>query len=120
MIKEITKTIKSIAGLHEGSEEVIISFTDGTEIVQNHDQNCCEEVSVSQVDGDIKRHLNAELYTIEEKTQDMGDAADETGTWTFYTMVTSRGYLDWRWQGESNGYYSESVDCHFNGKFMEL
>ena len=111
------KIITSIRGLHEGSEEVTIDFEDSTIFTQYHSQDCCESVEVSQVDGEIERHIGATIIDFKEKvvTNDMPEYIkvneyEESATATFYTLVTSKGYLDWRWQGESNGYYSESVD----------
>ena len=116
------RVIESITGLEEGSERVIIKFTDGTKIKQEHEQECCESVTIAQVDGNVDKHIGATMVSIEEKvTRPSEEVTDEDGysytpeslTATFYTLKTSKGYLDWRWDGESNGYYSESVECKF-------
>ena len=40
--KLFMRTIKSIEGLHDGSNEVLITFMDGARIRQYHSQDCCE------------------------------------------------------------------------------
>lgn len=110
------KKIKSIDGLEPDSDEVIITFDDGYIIKQYHSQDCCEQVMVTQVDSDVNRHIGSIFFNIAEKEVEL-TASDfpegyyfDSATATFYTMTTSAGRLDWRWTGESNGYYSESVD----------
>jgi len=115
--KLFTRTIASLEGFEPGSVEVIIRFTDGSYIQQEHVQDCCEDVSLYQVDGNIQKHIGATAIDFIKKSTTAEDAeVEEYGTWTFYTLITSKGYLDWRWLGESNGYYSEDVDSTFYEK----
>lgn len=74
-----------------------------------HEQDCCEDVRIESIVGDLADLENAEILHAEEAMQDMEDA-EEHGTWTFYKFATRKGYVDIRWIGESNGYYSEAVD----------
>ena len=48
----------------------------------------------------------AEVQNSPELKEDYRDSF----TWTFYKFATVKGYVTIRWYGESNGYYSESVE----------
>lgn len=116
------RRIESITGLENGSKKVTVTFEDGASINQYHKQECCEGVYVEQVDADPDKFIGAVLHSLEEKVlgKDEMDPDDlpeytESLTATFYTLKTSKGYLDWRWFGESNGYYSEDVECELIG-----
>jgi len=76
-----------------------------------HDQDCCESVSIEEIIGDIKDLLNVPILLAEEVVQQAGpEVTAESATWTFYKLSTIKGSVTIRWYGESNGYYSESVD----------
>ena len=111
------RVIKSIEGLEEGSNKVVITFIDGSSIIQMHDRDCCEVVEVKQVDNDPTKFIGAVVYKLDEKVLSnegilgYSEESFDSLTATFYTLKTSKGYLDWHWYGESNGYYSETVDC---------
>ena len=111
------REIASIEGLVQDSEKVTIRFRDGSYIEQYHISDCCEHVRVEQVDGDASKHIGAVATDFIEKSRVAeADEIDESGTWTFYTLLTTKGYLDWRWLGESNGYYSEDVTSEFHDR----
>ena len=115
------KTIKTVLGLKEESEEIIFTFTDGYILSMSHDQDCCEFVRVYDICGDasdleggividFREDIGDNFESEEYKNGEYGEYYDESSTWTFYNITTSKGSVNIRWLGESNGYYSESVD----------
>lgn len=79
-----------------------------------HDQECCEDVYLADICGDItdlldKKIIKAEVTTNLEDNPTSEDS--DSWTWTFYTITAEDGsVVTLRWCGESNGYYSEAVD----------
>lgn len=81
-----------------------------------HEQDCCESVSIADITGDLNDLIGEMIMEAEESTKvATGDECCESGTWTFYRFGTRKGSVVIRWLGESNGYYSESVDYEFVG-----
>lgn len=99
---------KVFTSIEVDKEEEYIKFTDtsGSVFIMKHEQECCENVYIESIVGDISDLLNTPIVMAEEAS---GYTVNGTATWTFYKLATIKGYVDIRWYGESNGYYSESV-----------
>ena len=109
-------TLAAIEGMQADSKFVTFKTTDGREFVMLHDQSCCESVSIESVVGDVADLIGVPVLVAEESssyTTPEGvthEYEPESQTWTFYKLATIKGYVDIRWFGRSNGYYSERVD----------
>lgn len=127
----IGKTFVSVEG-SVGDGDLIFIADDGMKFVFNHHQDCCEGVvSIDDITGDLQDLVGEPLLVAEESTSNENPVGVEkeyqdSFTWTFYKFATRKGYVDVRWYGESNGYYSESVDLdiydskgeHIHGKWF--
>ena len=96
------------------NEDTELVFENATErFVFFHQQDCCEHVSIEDVCGDLQDLVGEPLLLAEEvegeTPVDFNEREYESVTWTFYKFATRKGYVDVRWLGESNGYYSEGV-----------
>lgn len=118
-IAEMPDLLGRVLTAVESSEDAIkLHCADGV-FIFTHEQGCCESVSVESIVGDLNDLIGEPILLSEEVTGETAQPVDwavgneESYTWTFYKLATRKGYVDIRWFGESNGYYSESVDMIF-------
>lgn len=124
------KTIQEIRGCKKHSDEVTIKFTDGSCLKFYHRQDCCETVLLEDFDVTPEDLVNANIISIEERISNSNENEikplntwDQSYTWSFYVIKTSRFTMTMRWYGESNGWYSETVTIDYlyydnNGEFV--
>ena len=108
----VGKTLKSIR-IENDNTEIHFVCDDGTNYLMYHSQDCCENVYISDINGNLDNLIGTPILRFEEKTTKGGPNEYSnycSATWTFYTIITNKGYVDIRWVGESSGDYSEKVD----------
>lgn len=123
----IGQTMSSVENVN--NEELVFTTTEGKKYKLYHSQDCCESVTIEDIVGCLNDLVGSPILNAEEvsysreeelpphervrlqmeRVQDKYRCEDSC-TWTFYKFATIKGYVDVRWLGESNGYYSESVD----------
>ena len=94
--------------VNKNDEELIFTTDEGAEYIMYHEQDCSEHVYLEDICGDLDDLLNSPILMAEESYSSKEDD-DGSETWTFYNLATIKGYVDLRWYGSSNGYYSECI-----------
>lgn len=94
-----------------GDDKIIFTSSDGYTYTMYHEQDCCESVEIDDINGDLNDLLNNPILLAEESTNynKPRSSNDEESLWTFYKLGTVKGYVNIKWYGTSNGYYSMGV-----------
>lgn len=112
----ISKLIgKTLTDIRVDADQIIFEDDTSQQYKMYHRQDCCEGVYIEDIIGDIKDLIGNPILMAEESTSNENPEGitkeyQDSFTWTFYKLATIKGYVTIRWYGESNGYYSESVE----------
>lgn len=112
----IGQTLRKVEIDKGGSDdEIIFETINGNKYKMCHYQDCCEQVNIEDIVGDIEDLIGTPILKAEELTNNdehpegVDKGFGDSFTWTFYHIATIKGSVTIRWYGESNGYYSEDV-----------
>ena len=104
----------TLRAINRAEYSLAFHLQDGRTLVMEHEQDCCEEVWLEEVVGDLADLIGTPILYASARESSSGDGTREPSqTWTFYAIRTIRGSVDLRWYGTSNGCYSESVDLRW-------
>ena len=115
-MENIEKVIgKTFSKIDQLGDEIIFTTKEGEIYKMFHYQDCCENVSIESIDGDLQDLIGNPILEFEERINPEGCVSkieDDYGsdTWTFYVIRNVKASVTIRWYGSSNGYYSESVN----------
>jgi hypothetical protein len=114
----IGKTLTQVT-VNDDNDEIVF-ITDSERYTMWHEHECCEQVSIEDIAGDLTDLIGSPIIKASEDTnREDGKDEDESFTWTFYNIATIKGQVTIRWYGSSNGYYSESVSFATNKNSYE-
>jgi len=106
---------KILSKIENNGDEMIFHCSDGERYKLYHSQECCESVEIEDIIGDLEDLIGLPIIRATEDTSKDNPSGiikeyQDSFTWTFYNIATVKGHVTIRWYGDSNGYYSESVD----------
>lgn len=108
---------KTIVKIDVSEWSLTFVLKDGSKYRMFHESDCCEDVHIEDICGDLRDVIGPPVLMAEEVVYDGVNPEgvnipddQESFMWTFYKLGTVNGDITIRWYGESNGHYSESVD----------
>ena len=109
-IEQLTGMAITAVVYKETNESLLIHLN--THVLEMlHHQDCCETVYLADVVGSFEDLIGYPLLEVSESIVDIA-SEDYSSTASYYNFRTVKASVQLRWVGESNGYYSEAVDCY--------
>jgi hypothetical protein len=92
--------------------QILLTTRSGRKFLVYHEQDCCETVAISGQDGSFDKLIGKPLIEARDFAVDTGESESDYDSQTTTTLVfrVDDQTVISRWIGDSNGYYSESVD----------
>jgi hypothetical protein len=94
-----------------------VSDLEGQSYKLHHLQDCCEDVAIESIVGDLSDLVDTPILVAEARSNFGEKEYGDVEEWTFYTFRTIKGSVDIRWYGTSNGYYSTSASLSREGEY---
>lgn len=110
---------KTFTSVEQIDDSIVFTESDGTQYNMHHEQDCCESVYIESITGDLSDLVGSPITLASERVSSDEKPMrndEDSYTWTFYSFATVKGYVDIRWYGSSNGYYSEAVNIYSNAQ----
>lgn len=107
------KTFKEVLNL---GDDRLVFITDTERYELYHRDECCEQVYIDDIVGDLEGLVGSPILVAEESTSEENPKrpveGDDSFLWTFYKLATVKGWVDIKFYGTSNGYYSETAELY--------
>lgn len=111
----VGETLSSIDVLDDKSmkeqHQILLTTCSGRRILITHERDCCEFVRIESTQGQWKDLIGRVILLASDVDEEMDkNEYGMSATETTLTFKTDKDTVICKWIGESNGYYSESVD----------
>lgn len=115
------QSVRTVEPLDFSPRKVEFITTCGKKYELYHEQDCCEEVDLKDLEGDLSDLVGSPIVLAEVASDSTEVLSDDNWlhSWTFYRLATCKGYVVIRFYGESNGCYAVDAKLMVYGKFIK-
>ena len=99
------------AVIYKESNESLLIHLNTHVLEMIHHQDCCETVYLTDVVGSFEDLIGYPLLEVSESIVN-AKSSDVSATASYYNFRTVKASVQLRLLGESNGFYSETIDCY--------